>query len=134
MSSNGHPRPSNGRSSRVDGRAFTGPAENLLQIAVPPGTPIETERAIERLLELTSVLARRASQLQEALDTRIVIEQAKGILAERYGIEVDDAFRVLRRAARSNRVRIHDLAARVVASRETPAEFGVAGLPNLLRQ
>ena len=54
-------------------------------------------------------------------------------VAERYGIEVDDAFRVLRRAARSNRVRIHDLAARVVASRETPSEFGVVGLPHLLR-
>jgi hypothetical protein len=133
VSSNGHPRPSNGRSARVDGHAFTGPAENLLQIAVPPGTPVEAERAIERLLELTSVLARRASQLQEALDTRIVIEQAKGVLAERYGIGVDDAFRILRRAARSNRVRIHDLAARVVASRETPSEFGVVSLPHLLR-
>ena len=111
MSSNGHPRPSsvhngrNGRAARVDGRAFTVPGQNMLQIAVPPGTPVEAERAIERLLELTSVLARRASQLQEALDSRIVIEQAKGVLAERYCIDVEDAFRLLRRAARSNRVR-----------------------------
>lgn len=134
MSSNGHLRPSNGRGARVDGHAFTGPAENLLQIAVPPGTPVEAERAIERLLELTSVLARRASQLQEALDSRIVIEQAKGVLAERYCIGVDDAFRILRRASRSNRLRIHDLAFRVVSSRETPPEFGVVGLPNLLRR
>jgi hypothetical protein len=55
------------------------------------GTPVEAERAIERLLELTSVLARRAAQLQEALDSRIIIEQAKGILAERYRIDVEDA-------------------------------------------
>jgi ANTAR domain len=134
VSSSGHLRASNGRGARVDGHAFAGPAENLLQIAVPPGTPVEAERAIERLLELTSVLAGRASQLQEALDSRIVIEQAKGILAERYRIDVDDAFRILRRAARSNRMRIHDLAARVVSSPQTPPEFGVAGLPNLLRR
>jgi ANTAR domain len=134
VSSNGQPRRSNGRAARVDGRAFTGPAENLLQIAVPPGTPVEAERAIERLLELTSVLARRASQLQGALESRIVIEQAKGVLAERYRIELDEAFRILRRAARSNRISIHDLAARVVSSRQTPPEFGVVGLPNLLQQ
>jgi hypothetical protein len=136
VSSNGHRQPPlngrNGRALRVDGRAFTPPAQNLLQIAVPPGTPVEAERAIERLLELTSVLARRASQLQEALDSRIVIEQAKGILAERYGIGVEDAFRLLRRAARSNRVRIHDVAARVVASPTTPPEFAIVGLPDLL--
>jgi ANTAR domain len=117
----------------MDGRTFSLPAENLLQIAVPPGTPVEAERAIERLLELTSVLARRASQLQEALDSRIAIEQAKGILAERYAIDIDDAFRILRRAARSNRMRIHDLAARVIASPQTPPEFSVVGLPHLLR-
>ena len=128
MSSDGRLRSSNGRAARVDGHAFTGPAQNLLQIAVPPGPPVEAERAIERLLELTSVLARRASQLQEALDSRIVIEQAKGILAERYSTDVEEAFRLLRRTARSNRVRIHDIAARVVELPETPPEFAVVGL------
>jgi AmiR/NasT family two-component response regulator len=104
----------------------------MLQIAVPPGTPVEAERAIQRLLELTTVLARRASQLQEALDSRIVIEQAKGILAERYQIDVEEAFRLLRRTARSNRIRIHELAARVIASPTTPPEFSAVGLPRLL--
>jgi hypothetical protein len=137
VSSNGYRQPLNGRdgrAARVDGRAFTAPAQNLLQIAVPPGTPVEAERAIERLLELTSVLARRASQLQEALDSRVVIEQAKGILAERYHIGVEDAFRLLRRTARSNRVRIHEIAARVVSSPTTPPEFAVVGLPDLLNR
>jgi hypothetical protein len=131
VSSNGRPRSSDGRAARVDGRAFIAPAQNMLQIAVPPGTPVEAERAIERLLELTSVLARRAAQLQEALESRIVIEQAKGILAERYRIDVEDAFRLLRRAARSNRIQIHDLAGRVIATPTTPDEFTLVGLRDL---
>jgi hypothetical protein len=134
VSPNERLRSPDGRAARIDGRAFIPPAQSMLQIAVPPGTPVEAERAIERLLELTSVLARRAAQLQEALDSRIVIEQAKGILAERYGIDVEDAFRLLRRAARSNRIRIHDLAKRVIASPTTPDEFAVVGLRDLLNR
>jgi ANTAR domain len=133
VSSNASPRRSSSRSAGVDALGFTGSARNLLQIDVPPGTPIEAERAIERLLELTAVLARRASQLQEALDSRIVIEQAKGILGERYGLDMDEAFRLLRRTSRSNRLRIHDLAVRVIESPQTPPEFTAVGLPNLLR-
>ena len=126
------PRAKTDPRQRVDSEAFVGAAETMLQLAVPPGTPVEAERAIKRLLELTTVLARRASQLQEALDSRVVIEQAKGILAERYSITVDEAFRLLRRASRSNRLRIHDVAARVVELDETPPEFDVVRLPSLL--
>ena len=111
---------SNGHVDR--GLAFAPPGESLLRIGVPPGTPPEAETAINRLIELTSILARRAAQLQEALDSRIVIEQAKGVLAERYGTDVETAFRILRRAARSNRIRLRDLAERVVESPETPPE------------
>ena len=64
------------------------------------------------------------SQLSQALESRIVIEQAKGILYERYGLTVEGAFSLLRHAARSNRMNIHELAAKVVAYPETPAEFG----------
>jgi ANTAR domain len=129
MSSTDRLSRANGAATRVDGHAFAGAASTMLQLAVPPGTPIEAERAIQRLLELTTVLARRASQLQEALDSRVIIEQAKGVLAERYSITVDDAFRLLRRTARSNRMRIHELATRVVASEQTPREFDVVRLP-----
>lgn len=87
--------------------------------------------AVRRLIEVVATLARRSAQLQEALDSRIVIEQAKGVLAERYRIPPDDAFVLLRRAARSNRVRLHDLAAAVVGARETPAEIGVAAITPL---
>jgi AmiR/NasT family two-component response regulator len=57
-----------------------------------------------------------------ALETSVVIEQAKGILAERLAVSIDEAFVLLRRAASSNRSRIHELAARVVSSESTPAE------------
>jgi hypothetical protein len=112
--------------------------DGLLSIALPPGTPEETEVAVRRLVELTAVLARRCAQLQEALDSRVVIEQAKGVLAERFSLEPDRAFEVLRRSARSNRVPLRDLAARVVSSERTPWEVaaqldGAAVPPRLAR-
>jgi hypothetical protein len=62
----------------------------------------------------------RAQQLQHALDSRVVVEQAKGILGERLGLEVDGAFALLRYAARGAHMKIHDLAQAVVESDETP--------------
>jgi hypothetical protein len=89
---------------------------------LPRGAPEEAELAVRRLVELTTILARRCAQLQEALETRVAIEQAKGILAERFHLEPDHAFEVLRRGARSNRLPLRDLAARVVSSEQTPWE------------
>lgn len=54
------------------------------------------------------------AQLQHALDSRIIIEQAKGILAERNGTTPHKAFETLRQHARSNNLRIHDLCHAVV--------------------
>jgi transcriptional regulator with GAF, ATPase, and Fis domain len=51
-----------------------------------------------------------AGQLQAALTSRIVIEQAKGVLAERLQISTDDAFTVLRTAARSRNRLLSELA------------------------
>ncbi|GAA1924345.1 GAF and ANTAR domain-containing protein [Streptomyces durmitorensis] len=53
-------------------------------------------------------------QLQDALTSRIAIEQAKGVLAERWKCTVDEAFVELRRYARANRLRIAECARRVV--------------------
>jgi AmiR/NasT family two-component response regulator len=62
----------------------------------------------------------RSIQLQGALESRVVIEQAKGMLRERLRLSVDAAFELLRATARSNRRNIHSVAQEVVGSFATP--------------
>jgi AmiR/NasT family two-component response regulator len=78
---------------------------------------------VARLLEVTRAAYVRSSQLQQALDSRVAIEQAKGVLAERYGLALHEAFELLRRAARAKRVKLSALAETVVRSAETPPEI-----------
>ncbi len=54
-------------------------------------------------------------QLTAALNSRVIIEQAKGMVAERTGADMAKAFDKLRGHARSHNVRLSDLAAQVVA-------------------
>jgi GAF domain-containing protein len=65
----------------------------------------------ERAIRERQVLA---EQLQRALNTRIVIEQAKGVLAERGGLGMDQAFAAMRSYARSNHFRLTEVAERVI--------------------
>ncbi|WP_420451500.1 ANTAR domain-containing protein [Ilumatobacter sp.] len=58
-----------------------------------------------------------SGQLQSALSSRVVIEQAKGIVAERAGIGLEEAFVRLRRTARDGNRRLDDVAAEVVGGR-----------------
>jgi GAF domain-containing protein len=73
----------------------------------------------QRSVRQSEVVAR---QLQVALTSRIVIEQAKRVLAERLQITVDAAFAVLRAGARSRNMLLSDLA-REVSSNASPAEL-----------
>jgi len=57
---------------------------------------------------------RLAEQLQMALDSRVIIEQAKGILAAKLGTDPDSAFSLLRRHARGANRKLHDVAQDVV--------------------
>lgn len=53
-------------------------------------------------------------QLNHALNTRIVIEQAKGMVAERAGLDMQQAFSALRNHARNHNLRLADVAREVI--------------------
>jgi GAF domain-containing protein len=65
------------------------------------------ERAIRRSEVLNE-------QLQSALNNRVIIEQAKGVLAQYGGLTPADAFEGLRRFARTRNLKISDVARRIV--------------------
>ena len=53
-------------------------------------------------------------QLQRALNSRVVIEQAKGVLAQTKSIGMDESFSLLRNYARANGLKLHDVAEQIV--------------------
>ena len=57
------------------------------------------------------------SQLQQALTSRIILEQAKGVVAAEGELDMEDAFHVLRRFARDHGRRLGEVAADVVERR-----------------
>jgi hypothetical protein len=84
------------------------------------GTASRTARALvdvatigllqERSIRRQEVLA---GQLQTALDSRVAIEQAKGFVAQRLGVDMEAAFAVLRGYARRNNLKLTEVAAAV---------------------
>jgi len=54
-------------------------------------------------------------QLQGALVSRVIIEQAKGVISQLREVDMDEAFSLLRQHARSNRLQIREVSERVVA-------------------
>ena len=56
-------------------------------------------------------------QLREALESRIVVEQAKGAVSARFGILPEEAFELLRGLSRSQRRSLSEFAAEVVKNR-----------------
>ena len=68
-------------------------------------------------------------QLQTALNSRVVIEQAKGKLAERLGVDMDHAFSLLRNFARARNLRLSDLAESFVDGSEALPDLAASTLP-----
>ncbi|MGP4051946.1 GAF domain-containing protein [Streptomyces sp. 2A115] len=75
----------------------------------------------QRTLEQSHV---ENSQLQTALTSRILVEQVKGVLAERWNVSVDDAFATFRSYARGRQLRLTALAAQIIAG-----DFDTADIP-----
>jgi GAF domain-containing protein len=63
-------------------------------------------------------------ELQGALTSRVIIEQAKGVLAEHGNVNVDEAFIRLRGYARSHNLRLADVARDLVEQRLDPESLG----------
>ncbi len=90
---------------------------NLLDDPVVRGVVCNLRRAVRR--EALAAAEEKARQLQTALDSRVLIEQAKGFLSSALDVTPEAAFERLRGYARSNHLRVHDVAARVVCERLT---------------
>ena len=64
-----------------------------------------------------------SAQLEVALDSRIVIEQAKGIVAERNRVGVDEAFQQIRHFARNHNRLLSETAREIVVDALLPASL-----------
>jgi len=65
------------------------------------------ERAVHHATDLSA-------QLQQALNSRVSIEQAKGVIAERAGVDMETAFTWLRSYSRANNLRMAEVSVAVV--------------------
>jgi ANTAR domain len=114
----------------VDGPAGPATALTVVRRRDRPWQPHEVDAVLTygavlaALLRVAAESATRAQvidQLEHALRHRVTIEQAKGILMEREGIDQAAAFDRLRVTARAARRRVDEVAAEVVAGRALPA-------------
>jgi len=87
------------------------------------GSPDEAAVAVGRLLAVTEAGYERRAQLEQALQSRVAIEQAKGVIAERYGLGLDESFELIRRTARSNRMKLQELVRKIKPGEQTPDEL-----------
>jgi GAF domain-containing protein len=82
---------------------------------------VDDVTSLAAVLAAVLVAARRlgereatVAQLQSALDSRVIIEQAKGIVAARHGVGVEEAFELVRTHARSRHVTVRAVAEAIV--------------------
>jgi hypothetical protein len=80
----------------------------------------------EDLIAVLEETRLKVAQLEGALESRVAVEQAKGVLAERLGLSLDEAFLLLRYAARASRSTLRELARAVVQEPRTPTAVVIA--------
>ncbi|RYP83400.1 ANTAR domain-containing protein [Nocardioides guangzhouensis] len=84
----------------------------------------EEDRDVAHVLARHAAVAvastREQTQLWEAIDARQLIGQATGILMERFAMDEERAFAVLRRYSQDRNVKLRDVAARLVETRRLP--------------
>nr|WP_239091509.1 ANTAR domain-containing protein [Streptomyces sp. SID14478] len=89
-------------------------------------------RTAAHLLSLQAQVAEQrvlAGQLQHALDSRVVIEQAKGILAARHDLTLGAAFGRLRTYARSHGLKVAEVARRITEEGADPTLLSKESTP-----
>ena len=91
---------------------------------------VEAAQALADVATIAVLQHRAASEAQElsdklshALNSRVLIEQAKGIIAERRGLEMAEAFQLLRQHARNNNLRLTDVARSVTEGTTLTADL-----------
>jgi GAF domain-containing protein len=113
--------------SSLSFRLFTRPDRTWGALNVYSTTPngftdedVHQGHTIAAMAAVALARAINDEQLAAALESRTVIGQALGMLMERYGLDEDRAFDVLRRLSSQQNTKLRDLAARVVATRTLP--------------
>ena len=108
----------NGASDSADDLLSALVLADLLSADVAPGHVTPPARPGRPTGEVDEIARLRLAvhQLEHALAARVVVEQAIGVLAERRGVRTREAFESLRRAARAQGRKVHELSREVVAS------------------
>lgn len=97
----------------VEGAAQAGAMGYLVKPFQKSDVVPAIELAVARHQE-RAALEEEVTGLEERLETRKLVDRAKGILMDRYGMKEADAFRFLQKAAMDGRLRLKDVAGRVV--------------------
>ena len=80
------------------------------------------EVALARFKELDA-LRQEVSDLKEALDTRKVVEQAKGVLMKRLKLSEAEAFRRMQQKSRRTRTNLREVASTILKAEEVLGPF-----------
>jgi GAF domain-containing protein len=108
-------------------RAEEGPLDEADVIAAQALADVATIGILQHRAAMQAHVV--VDQLSHALNSRIMIEQAKGMLAERAGLDMGDAFSWLRNHARSHNLLLADVAQSVIDGTVVPDALRQVGCP-----